>query len=428
MSALPSPAERLRIAVVGLGYVGLPLMLALARAHDVIGYDVDAGRVGELKARFDRHGQFDAEHLGAIADRVSASTAVLAARQVYILTVPTPVTDTKQPDLSALEQACRAVGAHLRPGAVVVIESTVYPGCTEEYCVPILEAVSGLRLNRDFRVGYSPERLSPGRGGRPLEAIVKLTSGSDPAAAEFVDALYRAIVPAGTHRCASIRVAEAAKALENVQRDVNIALMNEFAMIAGALGVDTGEVLAAARTKWNFLPFEPGLVGGHCIGVDPYYLISRAQQAGQHADLISAARRVNEAMPRYLVDVLQGLLARAGRAVYGARVLILGLAFKENCADLRNTRVLEIVARLRALGAEVEVMDPLVDAADAARQLGAALLIEAAPASFDAVVLAVAHQEFLELGSETLRSWLRPGGVLYDVKRVLPPHAVSGRL
>ncbi|GAB6196864.1 nucleotide sugar dehydrogenase [Lysobacter xanthus] len=425
---LPDPATA-RIAVVGLGYVGLPLAAAFGVAFDTAGFDIDESRVQELAARIDRTGEIDPAELGcATRLRYSASTDSLADRDVFIVTVPTPVDAFKRPDLAPLEGASRTVGRALRPGGVVVFESTVYPGATEEVCVPILERESGLRYRDDFHVGYSPERINPGDRGHRLGDIVKVTSGSSDAAAEFVDALYRAIVPAGTHRASSIRVAEAAKVIENIQRDVNIALVNEFALIFERLGLDTLEVLEAAGTKWNFLPFRPGLVGGHCIGVDPYYLTHKAQSIGYHPEVILAGRRINDTMGEHVARRVLQLLASRDDAPPRPRVLVLGLAFKENCGDLRNTRVVDIVAGLAAYGARVDVCDPRVDAHEARREHGLELVATPERSAYDAVVLAVPHREFLAEGADALRRFGRPGAVVFDVKGALPRDAVDGRL
>jgi UDP-N-acetyl-D-glucosamine/UDP-N-acetyl-D-galactosamine dehydrogenase len=342
--------------------------------------------------------------------------------------VPTPVNRHKWPDLSPLERASETVGRVLKAGDVVVYESTVYPGATEDVCVPILERVSGLRCNVDFHVGYSPERINPGDRHRRLPDIVKVTSGSTPEAAAFVDALYREVVPAGTHLAPSIRVAEAAKAIENTQRDVNIGLMNEFAQLFAHLGLDTEAVLEAAGTKWNFLPFRPGLVGGHCIGVDPYYLVHKAQEVGYHPELILAARRINEGMSSHVTGELMKLMARHRIGVVGSRILVLGVTFKENCPDLRNTRVVEIVEALRSYHAEVDVHDPWADAAECRHEYGVDLLSDPAPGAYDAVVIAVAHQQFRALAGAGIRAFCKPGGVVYDVKYVLPAGQSDGRL
>ncbi|VXB80519.1 Vi polysaccharide biosynthesis protein VipA/TviB [Luteimonas sp. 9C] len=347
---------------------------------------------------------------------------------MHIVTVPTPVDAYKRPDLSALEASSRAVGAALQRGGVVIFESTVYPGATEEICVPILEAASGLRFLEDFHVGYSPERINPGDKQHRLENTLKVTAGSSDAAADFVDALYRDIVEAGTHRVSSIRVAEAAKVIENTQRDVNIALVNELALIFDRLGIDTHEVLEAAGTKWNFLPFRPGLVGGHCIGVDPYYLTHKAQEIGYHPEVILAGRRINDSMGLHVAQRVVKLMQQRGIQTAGARVLVLGLAFKENCPDLRNTRVIDVVRELQSYSIEVDVHDPWVAAAYAQHEYGLTPIAMPESAAYDAVVLAVAHTQFRELGADGLRAFGKPGAVLFDVKAILPADAVDARL
>lgn len=411
-----------RIAVIGLGYVGLPLALAFGSRHPTLGFDIDAQRVAELGAGVDRHGEHAADELRAAGLlRYTADRAELAAADVYCIAVPTPVDRDRNPDFAPLLAASEMVGERMQAGAVVIYESTVYPGATEEICVPALERSSGLRCNRDFHVGYSPERINPGDRQRRLPDIVKVTSGSTPQAAEYIDRLYREIVPAGTHRAPSIRVAEAAKAVENTQRDVNIALMNELLRMFRKLGIDTQAVLDAAATKWNFLPFRPGLVGGHCIGVDPYYLIHKAQRVGVFPELISAARRINDSMPEYVIGELLRSMAERGMAVRSARIVVLGLSFKENCADLRNTRVAEIVAGLQALGAEVAVHDPRVDAAEAEREYGIRVQDWATLAPADVLLAAVAHDEYRKLSVADWQARLRPGGIALDLKRVLRP-------
>ncbi len=430
-AALPDPATA-RIAVIGLGYVGLPLAVEFAKTNPVLGFDINTERVAELQAGQDRTLEVpDAELQQSLAGRLqlSADPADLAAADVYIVTVPTPIDAFRRPDLGPLESASRAVGAALAPGNVVIYESTVYPGATEEVCAPILEAVSGLRLDTDFWLGYSPERINPGDHEHRLPDILKVTSGSTPAAADMVDALYSRIITAGTHKASAIRVAEAAKVIENTQRDVNIALINELAVLFNTLGIDTSEVLAAAGTKWNFLGFRPGLVGGHCIGVDPYYLTHKAQEVGHHPEVILAGRRINDRMGAYVADQTVRHLARARRHVAEARVLVLGLAFKENCPDLRNTRVVDIVAELAGFGATVDVLDPWVDAKEAEIEYGLALVDATTPPSgdYDAVVLAVAHEQFTAPDFD-VRAWLADGGVVYDVKGALPAEVVDGRL
>ena len=421
--------ENARPAVIGLGYVGLPLAVALGSRWPTLGFDIDARRVQILKGGVDPSGECTQAEIAASRSlRFSIDPADLRAANVFIVAVPTPVTALKRPDLTPLEIASDKIGAALKVGDVVIYESTVYPGATEEVCVPILERASGLVFNEDFFVGYSPERINPGDRERRLADIIKVTSGSTPEAAEFVDALYREIVPAGTHCAPSIRVAEAAKAIENTQRDVNIALVNEFAQLFGRLGIDTEAVLKAAGTKWNLLKFTPGLVGGHCIGVDPYYLVHKAQEVGYHPEMILAARRINEGMSTYVTGEILKLMARSRINVVGSRVLILGIAFKENCADVRNTRVIEIVRALEGFHAVVDVHDPWVSHDECLREYGVELVREPAPGSYNAVILAVAHKEFLALDGAHARAWCRAGGVVYDVKHALAGHAVDGRL
>jgi UDP-N-acetyl-D-galactosamine dehydrogenase len=417
------------VAVVGLGYVGLPLAVEFGRHLPTIGFDVDARRVEELARGLDRNGETTSDTIAAATQlQLTANHPQLAAANVYIVTVPTPVDEANRPDLRPLETASETIGRCLKRGDVVIYESTVYPGTTEEVCVPILERVSGLVFNVDFYVGYSPERINPGDRERSLTRIVKVTSGSTPAAADFVDGLYRLIITAGTHRAPSIRVAEAAKVIENTQRDVNIALINELAMIFNAMGIDTHDVLAAAGTKWNFLPFKPGLVGGHCIGVDPYYLTHKATTLGYHPELILTARRINSRMGIYVAHQVMRLMAQHRVHVVGARILVLGLSFKEDCPDLRNTLVADIVRELRAANSSVDVHDPVVDPDDAVRHLGIEVLAEPEAGTYDALVLAVAHGDFLAAGPDLLRRWLRPGGVFFDVKGQFERGYVEARL
>ena len=426
----PLPArDDVRIAVIGLGYVGLPLAVAFGRRHETLGFDIDTVRVAGLQRGDDHTRELSQDELRAATRlRYSADAVDLGGCNVHIVTVPTPVDAYKRPDLSALEASSRAVGASLQRGGVVIFESTVYPGATEEVCVPILEAVSGLRYREDFHVGYSPERINPGDKQHRLENTLKVTAGSSDAAAEFVDALYRDIVEAGTHRVSSIRVAEAAKVIENTQRDVNIALVNELALIFDRLGIDTHEVLEAAGTKWNFLPFRPGLVGGHCIGVDPYYLTHKAQEIGYHPEVILAGRRINDSMGLHVAQRVVKLMQQRGIQTAGARVLVLGLAFKENCPDLRNTRVIDVVRELQSYSIEVDVHDPWVAPAYAQHEYGLTPIAAPQSGAYDAVVLAVAHTQFRELGASGLRAFGKPGAVLFDVKAILPAAAVDARL
>jgi UDP-N-acetyl-D-glucosamine/UDP-N-acetyl-D-galactosamine dehydrogenase len=427
-AAFPTDSE-LRLAVIGLGYVGLPLATAFGQRYPTVGFDIDSVRVAELQRHHDRTLETnEAELRSAEGLRVSHSAESLAGCNVFIVTVPTPIDAYKRPDLRPLEAASRTVGGAIRAGGLVIYESTVFPGATEEVCVPIIERESGLRFNHDFYAGYSPERINPGDRQHRLETIVKVTSGSTPQAADFVDALYAGIVGAGTHRASSIRVAEAAKVIENIQRDVNIALINELALIFHRLDIDTHEVLAAAGTKWNFLPFKPGLVGGHCIGVDPYYLTHKAQEIGYHPDVILAGRRINDGMGQHVAQCTIKTMAQRGLPVAGARILVLGFAFKENCSDLRNTRVVDIVAELRGYGVRVDVHDSRVDPALAEAEYGIAMTPSPDPNTYDATILAVAHREFVELGIEGIRAFGKAGSVLFDVKGVLPRDAVDGRL
>jgi UDP-N-acetyl-D-galactosamine dehydrogenase len=360
--------------------------------------------------------------------KVASDPAQLQGCNVFIATVPTPIDEFKRPDLRPLESASATIGRAIRAGGIAIFESTVYPGATEEICVPIIERTSGLTHNVDFYTGYSPERINPGDSQHKLEGIVKVTAGSTPAAADLVDALYGSIVTAGTHRASSMRVAEMAKVIENTQRDLNIALVNEVALICHKLGIDTQEVLAAAGTKWNFLPFRPGLVGGHCIGVDPYYLTHKAQQIGYHPDVILSGRRINDSMGAHVAQRVIRLMTRRRVHAAQARVLILGLAFKENCPDLRNTRVIDVVREFNHYDANVDVFDPWVDAAQAQREYGLQMLTELTPGSYDAIILAVAHRQFLELGAAGIRALGKPGCVVFDVKQVLPKEAVDDRL
>jgi len=406
-----------RLAVIGLGYVGLPLALAFGKQFDTLGFDINAERIAQLKRGIDETQETTTAELAA-AQRLRYSTATDELRDcdVFVVTVPTPVDEHKRPDFTPLIQASRTIGNALKRGDVVIYESTVYPGATEEICVPELERASGLAFNVDFGVGYSPERINPGDTQRRLADIPKITSGSTPATAEFVDALYRRIITAGTHRAPSLKVAEAAKVIENTQRDANIALINEFALIFHRLGIDTQEVLAAAGTKWNFLPFQPGLVGGHCIGVDPYYLIQKAQSAGYYPDILLACRRINDAMGEHVAAAVVKLMIGNGHAVKGSRILVLGLTFKENCPDLRNTRVVELVREFESYGARVDVHDPWADPREAAREYGFNLLAAvSAGDDYDAVVLAVAHDQFKAWGGGGVRALVNARGVVYDV-------------
>ncbi|MCL4792016.1 MAG: Vi polysaccharide biosynthesis UDP-N-acetylglucosamine C-6 dehydrogenase TviB [Gammaproteobacteria bacterium] len=419
-----------RVAIVGLGYVGLPLAVEFGKHLDTLGFDIDAERIAELKAGNDRTLETDAAELAEAKHlRFSTDLEALRGRDVYIVTVPTPIDAAKRPDISALRAASRTVGQVLGKGAVVVYESTVYPGCTEEDCAPILEQLSGLKLNKDFFVGYSPERINPGDKEHRLPTIRKITAGSTPAAAAFVNELYATIITAGTYPASSIRVAEAAKVIENTQRDVNIALINELALIFNRMGLDTLEVLQAAGTKWNFLPFRPGLVGGHCIGVDPYYLTHKSQEMGYHPEMILAGRRINDNMGLYVASQVIRLMVKAGATLPKSRILVLGITFKENCPDVRNTRVVDVVHELKAYGATVDIYDPWADAAVVKHEYGLDILKQApAQAQYDGIVVAVAHDQFREMAPADIHAWGRAGHVLYDIKSLLPPDQVDARL
>lgn len=417
-----------RIGIIGLGYVGLPLAVEFGRQFDTLGFDIDAARVDELSAGHDRTLEVPDADIAQPHLRFSSDPASLDDRDVYIVTVPTPIDGEQRPDLRPLIAASETVAARLKRGDIVIYESTVYPGTTEEVCVPILERGSGLRFNIDFHCGYSPERINPGDHSRRLPDILKVTSGSDAATADFVDALYARIIRAGTHRAPSIRVAEAAKVIENIQRDVNIALVNELALVFDRLGIDTGDVLQAAGTKWNFLPFRPGLVGGHCIGVDPYYLIDRADAAGIHPQLIDTARRINNTVGGHVAGRVLEMLRERGVDDAAARVLVLGLTFKEDCPDLRNSKVLDVVASLEAAGACVDVHDPWADSALAREEFGIDLVDVPEAGTYDAIVLAVAHAQFKSMDAAAIRALGKPGAVVYDVKSVWPRDAVDDRL
>ena len=422
--------EGTRIGVIGLGYVGLPLAVSFAKKFEVVGFDINTTRVDELNSGHDRTLEVADEELAAATKlQVTADPALLKDVDVYIVTTPTPIDEHKRPDLGPVLSATRTVASTLRQGDVVIYESTVYPGATEEECVPLLEEVSGLKFNEDFTVGYSPERINPGDKEHRFETIVKVTSGSTPEVAEFVDQLYRSVVTAGTHLAPSIKVAEAAKVIENTQRDVNIALVNELALLFNRLGIDTLDVLEAAGTKWNFLPFRPGLVGGHCIGVDPYYLTHKAQAVGYHPEVILAGRRLNDAMGEYVASQLIASMLRKRIDVRNGRVLILGLTFKENTPDLRNTRVVDIIDELQTMGLQVDVHDPWVSASEAQSEYGIELVAEPTSDSYDGIVLAVAHQEFQALGATALRALGKnSGSVLMDLKSVLAPEDSDLRL
>ena len=421
--------KNLRIGIVGLGYVGLPLAVEFGKKYPTVGFDINADRVAELEAGEDATLECSSEEL-AEAKHLSYSSSAndLADCNFYVVTVPTPIGDSNRPLLTPLRAASNTLGAVIKKGDIVVYESTVYPGATEEFCVPLLEEHSGLKMNTDFFVGYSPERINPGDKEHRLPSILKVTSGSTPEVAEFVDGVYKSIITAGTHKASSIKVAEAAKVIENTQRDVNIALVNELAMIFERVGIDTEEVLEAAGTKWNFLPFRPGLVGGHCIGIDPYYLTYKAEQLGYHPQMILAGRRINDNMSLYVASqIIKKMLSR-GMQPLQSKVLILGLAFKENCPDLRNTKVVDIKKELETYGVSVAIHDPWVDADEARQEYGFELVADPEKGAYDGIIIAVAHDEFRAMGAKGIRSFGKKDSVLYDIKYVLTPDEVDDRL
>lgn len=407
------------IAVIGLGYVGLPLAVEFGKRRPVVGFDIDAGRISELKSGKDRTRETTPEEMVA-AKQLSFTSALedISDCQIYIVTVPTPIDAHKRPDLSPLLRASQTVGKVLKKGDIVIYESTVYPGATEDDCVPVLEKTSGLVFNRDFFCGYSPERINPGDKEHRLPNIRKVTAGSTPEIARTIDNLYAGIISAGTYMAESIRVAEAAKVIENTQRDLNIALMNELAIIFNRMGIDTSAVLKAAGTKWNFLPFRPGLVGGHCIGVDPYYLTHKAEQLGYHPQIILAGRRLNDGMGAYVAGQLVKTMLRRRIQVDGARVLVLGLTFKENCPDLRNTRVIDVIKELREFGVQVDVFDPWVDPEEARAAFKIDMVDEPNEGVYEGLIIAVAHDQIRAIGPEKIRSFGRPNHILYDIKNV----------
>src|SRR5690554_4180215 len=410
----------LKIAVIGLGYVGLPLAVEFGKKVPVIGFDIHQKRIEELQSGQDHTLEVSPEELQQATQlSYSANLDDLKSCNFFIVTVPTPIDDYKQPDLTPLQKASETIGQVLNPGDIVVYESTVYPGATEEDCIPVLEKVSGLKFNQDFFAGYSPERINPGDKLHRVTNILKITSGSTPEVADFVDQVYNLVIEAGTHKAASIKVAEAAKVIENTQRDVNIALINELAVIFNKLGIDTEAVLQAAGTKWNFLPFRPGLVGGHCIGVDPYYLTHKAQSIGYHPEIILAGRRLNDAMGAYVVTQLVKAMIKKKIQVEGAKVLVLGLSFKENCPDIRNTKIIDIVNELTEYNIAADVYDPWVDASEAQHEYGITPVANLEQGRYDAVILAVAHEQFKAMGSDAIRALGKPEHILYDLKYVL---------
>ena len=429
MSALLDLSD-VKLSIIGLGYVGLPLAVEFGKIRSVLGFDINLKRIAQLKKGCDLTQETEPEELQAATHLTfSSNSDDLRACNCFIVTVPTPIDRYKRPDLGPLIKASEFVGKVLKVGDIVIYESTVYPGCTEEDCVPVLEKFSGLKFNRDFFCGYSPERINPGDKTHRLPNIQKITSGSTPEVADLVDQIYLQIITAGTHKANSIKVAEAAKVIENTQRDVNIALINELALIFSKMGIDTEAVLKAAGTKWNFLPFRPGLVGGHCIGVDPYYLTHKAQEVGYHPEVILAGRRINDRMASHVADETVKLMLRKGLPVLGSKVLVLGLTFKENCPDVRNTKVVDIVKALRGYNTLVDVYDPWIDVQEAELEYGLQCLKKTPPqGKYDVIILAVGHKQFVELGESGIKAWGQPGAVLYDVKSILPMGAADGRL
>ena len=421
--------ENTHIGILGLGYVGLPLAVEFGKKFPTTGFDINKPRVEELKSGKDSTLEVEPDEL-ATADKLTytANKDDLKACNVYIVTVPTPIDNYKRPDLSPLYGASRMLADVISKGDVVIFESTVYPGATEEDCVPLIEAGSGLKFNEDFYVGYSPERINPGDKEHRVTNILKVTSGSTPESARFVDDLYKTIITAGTHLASSIKVAEAAKVIENTQRDVNIALVNELSLIFNKMGIDTIEVLEAAGTKWNFLPFRPGLVGGHCIGVDPYYLTHKAIEVGYHPEVILSGRRINDNMGGYIAGQVIKKMTKNRTHVVDSKILLMGLTFKENCPDLRNTRVVDIIEALHTYNANVDVYDPWVNKAEANHEYGITPVEEPALGEYDAIILAVAHEQFVKMGVEKIRALGKPNAILYDVKSLLPKDQVDGRL
>lgn len=417
------------LCIIGLGYVGLPLAVEFGKKITTIGFDINSRRVAELNTAQDHTLELTSEEIRAAQQlRFTTDEADITGVDVYIVTVPTPINNSYQPDLTPLEKASALLGRVIAKNAIVIFESTVYPGCTEEICVPIIEQVSNLRFNTDFFAGYSPERINPGDKQRRVHNIIKITSGSTPEVADYIDTLYRKIVVVGTHKAGSIKVAEAAKVIENTQRDVNIALVNELALIFHKLGIDTLEVLEAAGTKWNFLPFRPGLVGGHCISVDPYYLTHKAQQVGYYPEVILSGRRINNRMGAFVADSVIKMMTRRKSQVVDANVLIMGLTFKENCPDLRNTGVIDIIQEMRNYNTNVHIYDPWADAAEAKHEYGLDLIAEPVSGSYQAIIICVAHDTFRDLGATGIRALGTPNHVLFDVKHILPKADVDARL
>ncbi len=421
--------NNIKIGIIGLGYVGLPLAVEFGKTIATIGYDINSNRIKELNAGIDSTLEVSKAQITASSQLCfAASIDELKSCNVFIVTVPTPIDQHKRPNLTPLESASHTVGQALKKDDVVIYESTVFPGATEEVCVPILERESGLVFNQDFYAGYSPERINPGDKTHTVASIIKVTSGSTAEVAEFVDQLYAKIITAGTHKASSIKVAEAAKVIENTQRDLNIALVNELALIFKRLNIDTEAVLKAAGTKWNFLPFRPGLVGGHCIGVDPYYLTHKAQELGYHPEVILAGRRINDEMGIYVAENIIKLLTKNKIHVVGARILVMGLTFKENCPDIRNTKVVDVVHELQRYHAEIDVYDPWADHDEARKEYDIELESNPQAGSYDAILIAVAHKQFQEMGADKIRAYGKPQSIIFDVKYMLPADTTDARL
>ncbi|MCK5681509.1 Vi polysaccharide biosynthesis UDP-N-acetylglucosamine C-6 dehydrogenase TviB [bacterium] len=421
--------KNLQIAIIGLGYVGLPLAVEFGKHFPTLGFDINQTRLKELQSGHDSTREVTTTELNhAVNLKFTSNYQDLSNTQIYVVTVPTPIDEHNQPDLTPLFKASQTIAKTLKPGNIVIYESTVFPGATEEECVPVLEKISGLCFNRDFFCGYSPERINPGDKQHRLTTIKKVTSGSTPDVADIVDALYNTIITAGTHKASSIKVAEAAKVIENTQRDLNIALINELALIFNRMDIDTEAVLEAAGTKWNFLPFRPGLVGGHCIGVDPYYLTHKAQAIGYHPEIILAGRRLNDGMGAYVVSQLLKTMMKRGIHIKDAKVLVMGLTFKENCPDLRNTRVVDIVDELKEYSVNVDVYDPWVDISEAQNAYDITPIENPQQNTYDGIIIAVAHQQFVEMGAQTLRALGKPEHVLYDLKYILKQEEADLRL
>ena len=418
----------IKVAVIGLGYVGLPLAVEFSKKVSVVGFDISQTRVSELSRGVDNTLEVSSQELESSSLQYSSLVEDLKDCDVYIVTVPTPIDAYNQPDLMPLIKASEMLGSVVGKGDIIIYESTVYPGATEEVCVPLVEEKSGLKFNTDFYAGYSPERINPGDKEHKVTNIVKVTSGSTEEVASFVDMLYASIITAGTYKADSIKVAEAAKVIENTQRDVNIALINEFSIIFNRLGIDTLSVLEAAGTKWNFLPFRPGLVGGHCIGVDPYYLTHKAQSVGYHPEMILAGRRLNDGMSKYIVaELVKGMLNKRIQ-VNGAKVLVLGLTFKENCPDIRNTKIVDIISELKGYNINVDITDPWCSVEEVEHEYGLSLIEKPAKDNYDAIIIAVAHSQFKDLGAENIRKLGKENHVLYDLKHILPKNSADMRL